>query len=637
MLWHIIICAFIVATGGSPLQSVAHSNVVVEDRLAVIKSTRQASNSFTFGFHTTNGKLRYKYTENDGWSDWIDLGSPSGTEVISNPSAVHDAKNLTKVFCLCADGQVYSIEQDAQKTTAFGKWMVISIKLPMDKGAVLNGKDNVKALIFQGKVSVFARTLAKSSRLYWTQENNGNWTSWSLIGGTSVALKTDMTVVYNGFSKYLEAFAVMENKYMYRTWQTSPSKWVSWDKTGYRAPTSVHAPVAHQMPLNFFNGAINVFVFGEDGYIHHIWQTTCDKVPNPWGWCTWSLWYKIGSAIPKSAESANPLSIGANIHNGIEVFTVSSDGGLWHLWELEQGSDWSSWEYVGRPKSGPIASHPAIINDDKGWWAAYALGFKDDIEIVEQNRSLQLSPAEAPAGKPVIVSWMVPVDEATAMDWIGVYPSGSDNNMYVDFYYVGGGQNPGKNARSKGSLTFTSYLPKGKYDYRYLVNKKFFDAITTPFTVVSGPTDKEWVQVYRGIAAGLGKYNVSFETCAKDGEQTVETFKQAFEAFDNKQVYRGMQLIGQALIDVYKAFEACEETAIAKKLEKLANDFIKCTAGNCVNFAIDSIEEIIILFENVYEIYGDVKGASNSFKIEAYEQGGWCVGRVVAVCLAIPT
>lgn len=27
------------------------------------------------------------------------------------------------------------------------------------------------------------------------------------------------------------------------------------------------------------------------------------------------------------------------------------------------------------------------------------------------------------------------------------------------------------------------------------------------------------------------------------------------------------------------------------------------------------------MFKNVYEIYGDVKSASNSFKIDAYEQG----------------
>lgn len=59
------------------------------------------------------------------------------------------------------------------------------------------------------------------------------------------------------------------------------------------------------------------------------------------------------------------------------------------------------------------------------------LGFKDEIEIVEQNRSLQLSPAEAPAGKPVTVSWTVPVDEATAMDWIG-----KKNRTLCIWYFV---------------------------------------------------------------------------------------------------------------------------------------------------------------------------------------------------------
>lgn len=36
---------------------------------------------------------------------------------------------------------------------------------------------------------------------------------------------------------------------------------------------------------------------------------------------------------------------------------------------------------------------------------------------------------------------------------------------------------------------------------------------------------------------------------------------------------------------------------------------------------IDIVDEILILFENVFEIYGDIRGASNSFKINAYEQG----------------
>ena len=94
---------------------------------------------------------------------------------------------------------------------------------------------------------------------------------------------------------------------------------MSWDETGYGAPESQHAPVVHQMSHSIFNGVLNVFIYGDDGYLHHIWQTTCDKVPNPWGWCTWSVWYKISDKIPAAVPSFNPLSIGANIHLGIEV------------------------------------------------------------------------------------------------------------------------------------------------------------------------------------------------------------------------------------------------------------------------------------------------------------------------------
>lgn len=42
------------------------------------------------------------------------------------------------------------------------------------------------------------------------------------------------------------------------------------------------------------------------------------------------------------------------------------------MWELERGGVWNSWKYVGRPASA-LVSHPTIVNDDKGWWAAYAV------------------------------------------------------------------------------------------------------------------------------------------------------------------------------------------------------------------------------------------------------------------------
>ena len=47
------------------------------------------------------------------------------------------------------------------------------------------------------------------------------------------------------------------------------------------------------------------------------------------------------------------------------------------------------------------------------------LSAADEVEIVEQNRSLLLSASSVPFGSPVQASWSVPVDEATNKDWIG--------------------------------------------------------------------------------------------------------------------------------------------------------------------------------------------------------------------------
>ena len=68
-------------------------------------------------------------------------------------------------------------------------------------GVSLKGKDTLTVLNYQNKLTVFARSVTKASRLYWTQEVNGNWTAWTLIGGSSVSLKSDVAVAYNGFSK----------------------------------------------------------------------------------------------------------------------------------------------------------------------------------------------------------------------------------------------------------------------------------------------------------------------------------------------------------------------------------------------------------------------------------------------------
>ena len=118
------------------------------------------------------------------------------------------------------------------------------------------------------------------------------------------------------------------------------------------------------------------------------------------------------------------------------------------------------------------------------------------------------------------------------------------------------------------------------------VNKRFIDAVGSSLTVINATTDKEWVQVYRGIAAGLGKEDFSFKKCVEEGNHTVALFKESFAAFQNNDVYRGLQLLGTALMDIVKAFEDCRETDIAKAIEKLAMDFVKCVKGKTRVYAV---------------------------------------------------
>ena len=83
-------------------------------------------------------------------------------------------------------------------------------------GVSLRGQDNVAAINYLGKLTVFSRSLTKTSHLYWTQENANSWMDWAVIGGTSVALKTDVAVAYNGFSK------VFCNLYRLRAYSFGP-------------------------------------------------------------------------------------------------------------------------------------------------------------------------------------------------------------------------------------------------------------------------------------------------------------------------------------------------------------------------------------------------------------------------------
>lgn len=175
----------------------------------------------------------------------------------------------------------------------------------------------------------------------------------------------------------------------------------------------------------------------------------------------------------------------------------------------------------------------------------------------------------------------------------------------MDFEYISGGQNPKHDAVPKGHVTLRSVLPDGQYDYRYLcvqftcvsivflyildhfvlirVNKKFLSAMSSSLTVYNGTHDVEWEQVYYGLLIGLGKENVNITKCVDDGNKTFETFRAALIAIEDREVIKGLQLLGDGLEDLRQALVQCEETDIVEALEKFIKDLIHCTEGECSN------------------------------------------------------
>ena len=567
--------------------------------------------------------------------------SEKGLIVVSNPASGDRGRNC---FVMASDGQVYEVFEDSDSPAGgFSTAYVGEDQLPVSLEVERFSNDSVQAVVVANITFVFARSQTNISRLFYTFRNRtlskSQWSKWLPIGKDSEGIEQDAFAAVNTFLGRIEVFAVLSGGVLAHTWQSGVNQFDSkWHKLGIFPPTFDSAPAAHPMGHSDFNGVLEVFARGTDGEVHRIWQTTCDKVANPWGPCTWNLYFeKLGSTPPSSPQAPNPLVASNNIHLGLEVFVVGGDGLLYHIWESERGKAWSDWQVVGSLGGIRYAATPSIVMGRTGWWEVVAVGEDNMTYMVYQSHAFLVKPSAVLFNHNITVSWIVPTDEATNKDWIGLYPKGADNDFYVDFCYVGGQQNPLADPVPKGTLNFTITLPNGAYDVRYLVNQQFTSVIEGSITVSNATNATEWLQLYRGMARGLGVEAFDFEKCVKDGNLTVETFRDAFKAFENRQIIEGLHLIAQGLTDLRDALVACDETAIVQDLTKFIEDLISCTEGSCEKFVFDVAKNILIFYERHYEIYGDIRCASNGFKINAYEQAGIDIGRVTAACIENPT
>ncbi|XP_800047.3 uncharacterized protein LOC579608 [Strongylocentrotus purpuratus] len=576
-----------------------------------------------------------------GWSPWKTLGAPLASQPMSNPVCEHTDRNQTQIFVQASNGQVYSAVQDAVEFLKFSPWKKVgsnTIPVTEPKRSIL--VDSVSAYWYGKELMVFARSISSNaSQLYWCKGNSTSFGSWSRLGGTAI-LGTDVTLMKNPYSTKYEAFMISPSGRMHRTWQHDAKSFADWTAMDF-APTfsTISRPDAEIMGYSIFNGKLMVGGVGEDNYIHRCSQSTCDGVDNPWGYCTWGSWYQTGGKIPFTLGGVqNNFAMSRNVHFGVEIFGVQdTTGQLWQAWQLDRDASWNTWSKIPQDLSkAAFINNPYITVNKGGWWMAYGLNASNQVVVMEPARSLNVTPDSVAWGTNLSVSWSVAVDEATNMDWVAIFPSGANDDEYVDYRYVQGTLNPGKYPVRAGNASMASYLPNGSYQVRYLVNKKYVSIVETYITYYNESQESDLLQLYQGIFTGLGAFNKGIGECVNDSLLTVEKFQAAFDAFENAQIYEGLQLLGTALQDVAYTLKECEEIYIAVQLESFIKDLVECTESDCTKFVVDLLEEIIILYVNEYEIYGDIKGASNSFNLlEAYQQGGLCIGRLVKACLGI--
>lgn len=616
--------------------SLASSYSPLRDRVGVIHGEQYEA----FLTNSTS-KLLIRATSADGhsWS-WTPTGTSSAP--LSNPSAMYVVNSSRPVQVALLSGTANGTEPHLLYGKDIGSLQDEKIggsTLPADLPAADWSPDSVVIKSLHKDTFVFVRSQAKHSHIYWSyRPEQGEWSPWKMIGDTSDNVMSDPAVAINTFLNRFEVFVLLDEGTLVHAWQTDKYSFSDWHGgIGDFPPTFDSTPAVHEMTHSDFNGMLQVFVRGTDKFIHHISQTTCDKVHNPWGPCTWGITFtKLGDGpAPGSNDAPNPISVGVTIHGGLEVFVLDNDAHLWRIYQLERGGSWKYWEKLGPlDDMNAYGTIPAIFYDDSGWWSALSVGSTDNmLHTYTQSRSISADKAIT-YGNNLTVHWSVPVDDAARTDWLGIFPQNASGDGYVDFRYVGGGQNPKGDPVHSGKLPFLLFLPDGTYNLRYLANMRDPALMQITFTSSDRPNEPEWVQLYKGIALGLGNMSTDYITCVEDGNHTIVTFEDAFKAFRDRDVIEGLHLFAQGLSDVSNAIIACGETPISQDLLDFIRDLISCeSVQDCVHFVIDITEIILIFYENEYEIYGDILAADNNFRLEAYEQGGLCIGRVTYACL----
>ncbi len=178
-----------------------------------------------------------------------------------------------------------------------------------------------------GRLELFQIDFSGELRHRWQRENNGDWSPWSILGGSSLQY---VAAGIDADGK-LVVFAIDEthNLNCIRQLNRNGHEWSQWDNLG----GAVDLPVAVGQDAN---GGLEVFAIDSPGReVKHLWQTSSHG-----GWSDWS-------SLGKGPMTG--LIVAANNDGRLELFGVDENHHLVHCWQrkINTPGEWSEWASLG--------------------------------------------------------------------------------------------------------------------------------------------------------------------------------------------------------------------------------------------------------------------------------------------------
>src|SRR6266566_2719587 len=178
-------------------------------------------------------------------------------------------------------------------------------------------------------------------------------TNWTSLGKPTVTIKSSPSVGQNTGGR-LEVFTIGSDGTLWHIWQTIAGKsWSNWNPLN--KPLNTNVLVMPGVGKNA-DGRLEVFTVGTDGALWHIYQVA----PNG----TWSSWTPQGK--PPNLNAVNAPIVAQNADGRLEAFTVGADGALWHVWQTTPNGTWSNWASLGLPAGASITSPPTVGKNKDG-------------------------------------------------------------------------------------------------------------------------------------------------------------------------------------------------------------------------------------------------------------------------------